>query len=262
MPRIKEDELCRNGLCICLDRKCEIPRGDCHCGCGGKTRVAKYSEDCGTYWSVAGVPSKFIHGHQRRKSYLRPRPTPFRYKGKLRCLIPLTHGLVAMIDYADLDLVWRYAWVAHKGARDNWYARTYLQLPSGKFIYPLMHRMIMGVTDPKIEVDHRDNNDTLNNTRENLRMANKSQQGCNSTRRKPTTGYRGVARNNSSKSESYTSNVFHHGIRHYCGTYSTAIEAARARDRKAMELHGEFVVLNFPRSSYTDVAVQSSHAGS
>jgi len=38
-----------------------------------------------------------------------------------------------------------------------------------------MHRFIMGVTDSKIQVDHKDRNATLDNREENLRIATHAQ---------------------------------------------------------------------------------------
>jgi hypothetical protein len=39
----------------------EIPYGFCHCGCGGKTDIAKWSN--ATRGWTAGEPKRFIHGH-------------------------------------------------------------------------------------------------------------------------------------------------------------------------------------------------------
>ena len=40
--------------------------------------------------------------------------------------------------------------------------------------------------------------------------------------------------------------IKHKGKTYYLGTFDTEIEAARARDRKAYELEGEFAYLNLP----------------
>lgn len=54
----------RLGLCPCSDR-CEIPYGECHCRCGGKTKLASK-----TYRSkglVKGQPARFLHGHRKQR---------------------------------------------------------------------------------------------------------------------------------------------------------------------------------------------------
>jgi len=39
------------------------------------------------------------------------------------------------------------------------------------------------------------------------------------------------------------------GVRYYLGTYDTAEEATKVRDKEATKLHGEFVVLNFSENT-------------
>ena len=43
----------------------DIPYGYCYCGCGRKTRTAKYS--CAEKGWTAGEPLRYINGHNRRK---------------------------------------------------------------------------------------------------------------------------------------------------------------------------------------------------
>ena len=54
-------------------------------------------------------------------------------------------------------------------------------------------------------------------------------------------GYRGVARNG----KGFKAQIRWHSTLHYLGTFSTAIDAARAYDAKARELHGDLAILNF-----------------
>ncbi len=44
----------------------------------------------------------------------------------------------------------------------------------------------------------------------------------------------------------YVAEIGYNGKSIYIGSYDTAIEAAQARDAKAIELFGEFASLNFP----------------
>lgn len=78
-----------------------------------------------------------------------------------------------LIDLADLPVVSRIAgaWYANqvRGKQMKWYALAKVwdkEAQTSRTV--IMHRMILGLTDPDIEADHRDN-DGLNNQRENLR---------------------------------------------------------------------------------------------
>lgn len=175
--------------------------------------------------------------------------TPIPIENGTRYLIPLTRGLFAKIDACDLSKVLGISWVAHKGARGNMYARAYIrQLESGKCVFAYMHRLIMQKSDPAAEVDHANRNDTLNNTRDNLRIADHGQQQCNAERSKAMSGYRGVVRERGCIH--YCGYVKRNGIRYSSRGHKTAESAARARDRLALLHHGEFATLNFPRSEY------------
>lgn len=64
-----------------------------------------------------------------------------------------------------------------------------------------------------------------------------------------TSGYRGVSyRKRNSKWVAY---INKNGERTYLGDHNTSIEAARAYDRKALELLGDKAKLNFPKENYT-----------
>jgi hypothetical protein len=82
-----------------------------------------------------------------------------------------------LFDLEDLPLVSEYAWrvkpsthhhvkYAHSGYHD------------GQTVHLKMHRHLLGVTDPKVTVDHI-NGDGLDNRRANLRQATRSQQAQN-----------------------------------------------------------------------------------
>ena len=66
--------------------------------------------------------------------------------------IPLTQGMIAVIDTNKFDLISNYKWHVAK-SRENYYAATKI---NGKTIK--MHRILMGVTDSKVIVDHINHN--------------------------------------------------------------------------------------------------------
>ncbi len=146
-------------------------------------------------------------------------------------------NLFAQVDDIDYDRVSQFTWSLSKAMNGEWYA----QKRNPKGILPTktsLHRFILGVTDSKILIDHRDRN-PLNCQRYNLRPSTHSQNMAN--RKVSKIGFLGVFN---------CGNKFQSCIRknkklHYLGSFNTAEEAARAYDKKAVELHGEFANLNF-----------------
>jgi len=88
--------------------------------------------------------------------------------------IPLTQGQKAMIDDKDYELVSHLKWHAIR-IRRTFYAQSRLSTKPSKAV--LMHRFILDAPS-EMEVDHR-NGDTLDNRRNNLRIATRPQNGRN-----------------------------------------------------------------------------------
>lgn len=101
-----------------------------------------------------------------------------------------------------------------------------------------MHNLIMG----QLGVDHRDHNG-LNNKRSNLRVATNGQNQAN---RRTSAQYRGIFKDRSGKWVARIRQPV--GKREYLGYFSDPEEAARAYDRAAVRIHGEFALLNFPQA--------------
>jgi hypothetical protein len=94
----------------------------------------------------------------------------------------LTQGFVALVDEADYDRVCAHKWSATK-TKTNVYGVRKVWTPEGRTRSQLLHRFIMGVTDPDIDVDHMDHN-ALNCQRHNLRKCVRGENGgiCRKTR--------------------------------------------------------------------------------
>ncbi|MBN1362949.1 MAG: HNH endonuclease [Sedimentisphaerales bacterium] len=109
-------------------------------------------------------------------------------------------------------------------------------------------------------VDHIDGNG-LNNRRSNLRLCTPQQNQwnrCVSRARLQQGLFKGV--HHRTDSGKPCARITYRGKTLHLGVFDTAIEAAKAYDRKAIELHGEFAYLNFPED-YDRQAPQSPARG-
>lgn len=152
-------------------------------------------------------------------------------------VIPLTRGKTATADLLDLQLVEARTWHAQlRSDGKGWYAADAHGEP--------MHRVIMGLgkDDPQ-KVDHIDG-DGLNNRRANLRTATHAQNMANRTSRFGSSRYKGVSWNK--KAERWSAVLRFQDRSYYLGCFDDEEDAARAYDAKAVELHGEYALLNLP----------------
>lgn len=121
-----------------------------------------------------------------------------------------------------------------------------------KRVHYYIHRLVMNSPDEKI--DHINGN-KLDCRKSNLRLITHSQNIANSPKRiNNTSGYKGVIffKRDSTWQAAITKDYKSIHI----GYFSTAEEAARAYDKKAKELFGEYASLNFPEtiSSFETIA--------
>ena len=87
-------------------------------------------------------------------------------------LIDLTQGRVARVDESDWEALSKYNWYAcWMPTIGSFYAVRNTSRKDGPRRLVYMHRVIMGVTDPKVQVDHI-YHDTLDNRRSKLRIVN------------------------------------------------------------------------------------------
>jgi hypothetical protein len=141
-----------------------------------------------------------------------------------------------LIDSADYELVKNHSWSALVNSR-NTYAKTTIK-GSGKRT-TLLHSLLL--PDAKL-IDHRDGNG-LNNRRSNLRPATHRQNSGNvrKIRRKTTSRYRGVSLH---KCGRFLVQIRNGRERISLGLFTSEIEAARAYNRAASKIFGEFAKLN------------------
>jgi hypothetical protein len=154
--------------------------------------------------------------------------------------IATSNGFTVKLDAEDLPKVAGYRWHAaetHKCNVSKFYA---MRASCGKTTY--LHRIIAGAKAGDI-VDHI-NGDSLDNRKANLRIVDASANAANRTSVN-STGYRGVSARPSGK---YRAVVQRYGRRYSSGPHNSALDAAQAYDRIAMEVYGDLAVLNFPRA--------------
>jgi hypothetical protein len=160
--------------------------------------------------------------------------------------IKLTQGKVALVDDEDYESLNKHKWYAKIG-KETFYAVRAIY-GTGKQKNISMHRVIMGITDPKIPCDHRDN-DGLNNQRNNLRVCSNNQNQANARKRKNTTSkYKGVSiHTRVIKDKTYNSwqaRIIFNGKSYCLGYYKAEEQAATAYNKKAIEFFGEFAKIN------------------
>lgn len=146
--------------------------------------------------------------------------------------IPLTNkdGVFTLVDRADARWLRQWKW------RLDSRGYAYTRLDGGRVE---MHRLLMQ-PEPGQSVDHR-NGIRLDNRRENLRFATRLENLVNRTKRTKTQS-RYVGVRPSANGKKWIARVGGGGT--HVGVYPTAIEAARARDKAAMQRYGEWVTLN------------------
>jgi hypothetical protein len=101
---------------------------------------------------------------------------------------------------------------------------------------------------PDGHIDHI-NRDKQDNRMVNLRLASSSENGMNSSKQKGATSqYKGVSWY--AKYKKWRSTIMKDGVQKHLGHYNTEEEAARAYDKAAKEIFGEYANLNFPESEH------------
>ena len=159
-----------------------------------------------------------------------------------RRTIPLTQGFVALVDDADFERVSAHRWCVHttRGIR---YAKTSARV-AGKDTTVYLHRFILGVTDPRVHIDHRDH-DGLNNQRHNLRACTHAQNHRNERKRRGTSShFKGVSWDTYYRK--WRALIDANGEQICLGRFAFELDAALTYDEAARQHFGEFAFCNFP----------------
>ena len=173
--------------------------------------------------------------------------------GQTVCKIPLTQNLFAIVDPEDFEELNQYKWCV---ARSDGICYAVRKGPDGRLI--MMHREIMKTPEGMV-VDHK-NLDGLDNRKVNMRNGTKAQNCYNHRPPRGGTGFKGVKY--IAEIDKYKATVGHKNKAIVVGLFDDPIEAAKARDRVARELHGEFAYLNFPDEFAGEATGNSKQGGS
>lgn len=153
-------------------------------------------------------------------------------------IVELTQGQWTILNTDDWEKIKCYKWyVIWEEKMKSFYATTTIKK---KVVY--LHRIIMDSYDTKIHIDHK-SHDTLDNRRENLRKTTHQRNHFNT--KLPitnTSGYKGVWWNK--LRNKWGSQIKINRKKIHLGLFLDPKDAARAYDKKALELFGEFAFTN------------------
>lgn len=155
-------------------------------------------------------------------------------------ILEIYGSVQVLLDDHDYYTVCNMKWHKFKSPRSyTYYTVSSIGTPgntTGKNLY--MHRVIMGINDRNIHVDHRNRNG-LDNRRDNLRIATPSQNHANlKIPVTNTSGYKGVIL--SKRKGYFESRIKVNQKCIYLGSFSSAEEAAEAYEQASKKYFGQF----------------------
>ena len=154
----------------------------------------------------------------------------------------LGEGFYTIVDLSDYYLLNNFRWSAKRDRR-NIYAVRFLNEPLKQATIVSLHRIILN-SPPNLLVDHK-NGHTLDNRRENLRLATRSQNVHNKCKTQSKTSSKFIGVSFEKRRGRWDVRIRHEGKQIWIGTFDNEIDAAKAYDAAAKKYHGEFARLNF-----------------
>lgn len=146
------------------------------------------------------------------------------------------------VDKADLDLIAAHSWRIYRVHITYYKVETSASV-QGKIIHFALATFLLS-TPKGMMVDHIDR-DPMNNRRDNLRLATGEQNSRNvpKTSAKRSSIYKGVCWHK--RKNKWIAMCAVNSRNKFLGYFNDEIEAAKAYDLSAKELHGEFAYTNF-----------------
>ena len=141
---------------------------------------------------------------------------------------------IFFFDKEDFPLISQYMWTNNPEG----YIIAYYNDDDGNKKHVLMHRLVMGVTEPDVFVDHIHHNHA-DNRKSELRVVSRAENNMNRRVSKiNTSGYTGVAYD--LRSKKWRASIAVNGERIGLGYYDNKEDAAKARKEAEKKYFGEF----------------------
>lgn len=153
--------------------------------------------------------------------------------------IVLTQGKVTLVDDEDYDWLNQFKWYVIRPYK-IYYAQRHLKRKENQRQHQYMHRLIMNAQLGQA-IDHV-NCDGLDNRKVNLRFATPSQNNGNWYKYAGSSVYKGVYWYK--QTHKWRANINKDRRHLHLGYFDDEREAARAYDKAALELYGEYARLN------------------
>lgn len=150
--------------------------------------------------------------------------------------LELSNGMICLVDNEDYFNLITKRWHYCKG-----YAITTINNSNVKKTIR-MHRFLLDVHNKDLTVDHI-NHDKLDNRKSNLRTCTINQNHSNRRKRRSCLSqYKGVTLDR--RNYRWISKIKKNGKSIFLGSYLLEIEAAEAYNNKAIEIFGQYALLN------------------
>jgi hypothetical protein len=145
------------------------------------------------------------------------------------------------LDSKYVDIVKEYSWFIMGQTKTNQGYVGFSRKIKGTTVYYKLHRLILGVEDENVLVDHINRN-RFDNRESNLRIASRSENAYNSSKfRNVNSKFKGVRKTSSG---TFECSLRVDGETIYLGSYLTELEAVKVYDENARIYHGEFAATN------------------